>query len=73
MSNLILPDDIYGVTEKSGVPIVSSRKVAEVFGKPHDDVLKSARNLVEGLGEISESEWQGNFILSRYKNSQNKY
>ncbi len=26
MSALILPDDIYGVTEKSGTPIVSSRK-----------------------------------------------
>ncbi|MFA5313814.1 MAG: Rha family transcriptional regulator [Methanomassiliicoccales archaeon] len=73
MNSLILPDDIYGVTEKSGVPVVSSRKIADVFRKPHDDVLKSVRSLIEGLGEISESEWQNNFILSRYKNSQNKY
>lgn len=73
MSGLILPSDIYGVTEKKGIPIVSSRRVAEVFEKPHDDVLKSARSLVEGLGEISESEWQNNYILSRYKNSQNKW
>ena len=73
MNNLILPNDIYGVTEKSGIPVVSSRRVADVFGKPHDNVLKSVRNLVEGLVEISESEWQNNFILSRYKNSQNKH
>ena len=65
MSNIMFPNDVYGVTERKGIPVVSSRKIADVFGKSHDDVLKSVRNLIEGLGEISESEWQNNFIASK--------
>jgi Rha family phage regulatory protein len=33
------------VTNHNDVPITTSLKVAEVFGKRHDDVLKSIRNL----------------------------
>lgn len=73
MTKLIIPNDMYGVTEKDGIPVVGSRKMAENFNKNHDDVLKSIRVLIEGLGEISESEWINNFILSRYKNQQNKF
>lgn len=63
----------YGLSERKGEPVVSSRKVAEIFGKNHDDVLKSVRSLVEGLGEISESE-RAKFTLieASYKNKQNK-
>jgi hypothetical protein len=31
--------------DESGVPVVNSRDVAEVFGKRHGDVLKAVRNL----------------------------
>lgn len=72
MTKLIIPNDMYGVTEKSGIPVVSSRKVAEIFNKNHDDVLKPIRILIESLGELSESEWQTNFILVKYKNSRNQ-
>jgi Rha family phage regulatory protein len=64
--------DEFGVTECKGQPIVNSISVAERFDKNHDDVLKSIRELIRGLGEISESEWQKNFLESTYKNVQNK-
>lgn len=62
----------FGIIEKNNVPLTTSRKVAENFNKNHDDVLKSIRSLIEGLGEISESEWKNNFIESKYKNQQGK-
>lgn len=62
----------YNLYERNGIAFCSSRQVAEEFGKKHDDVLKSIRGLIDGLGEISESEWQANFILTEYKNLQKK-
>jgi len=67
MSNLILPGDIYGVTEKSGTPVVSSRYVAQVFNKRHDNVLQSIINC-----ECSTPFRLLNFKESSYKNEQNK-
>lgn len=64
--------DQFGVIERKGIPITGTRNVAKVFDKNHDDVLKSVRSLLEGLGEISESDWKANFIESFYKNAQNK-
>lgn len=61
------------VVEKNGQPMTTSRKVAEVFNKNHDDVLKSIRNLIIGLGEISDSEMSSlKFEESFYKSKQNK-
>jgi len=34
-----------GIEERKGVPVVSSRKVAEVFGKLHKNVIQSIENL----------------------------
>ena len=80
MSALILPDDIYGVTEKSGVPVVSSRKVAETFSKRHDSVLRDIQNTIASLTEISLHKIVGpnfkpelNFISSTYKDRGKKY
>jgi Rha family phage regulatory protein len=64
--------DQFGVTERKGVPITSTRNIAQIFNKNHDDVLKSVRSLLEGLGEISESGWKTNFTETFYKNAQNK-
>ena len=67
MNNLVIPNDIYGVTEKQGKPIVSSRYVADVFNKRHDNVIADIRKL-----ECSEEFRLLNFKESYYKNEQNK-
>lgn len=71
MSKLMLNPD-FNLYERNGQAFCSSRQVAEEFSKSHDDVLKSIRILIESLGELSESEWQANFILVEYKNSRNQ-
>lgn len=73
MSNLILPGDIYGVTEKSGVPVVSSRKVAEVFEKRHADVLRDIEAGIENLNNADERKFALiNFLKSAYKDERNR-
>lgn len=44
-----------------GRPVTSSLKVAEYFGKPHNDVLKSIRRLIEAKAEFAR---EGNFSLT---------
>ena len=50
-------------------PVTTSLKVSEVFGKPHGDVIKSIRKLIEDLGQgkISQSFTEGTYL-----NQQNK-
>jgi Rha family phage regulatory protein len=68
MNDLVID---FGVTERKSVPIVSSRKVAEVFEKEHKDVLESIRNLI---AEISATNFSSlNFIESNYKVRGKKY
>lgn len=52
---------------KQGVIVTTSRNVARQFGKRHDSVLRTIREL-----ECSESFRLLNFVESSYKNSQNK-
>lgn len=40
-------NELIHITNENGVPVVSSREVAEHFGKRHDHVLRA----IEGLGE----------------------
>lgn len=72
MSNLVIPTDIYGVTEKRGKPIVSSRYVSNVFHKRHDHVLRDIENIIIDLPKIGEPNWEINFQESTYKDSQNR-
>ena len=51
----------------NGIPKTTSLKVAEIFDKRHDDVLKSIRNL-----GCSEEFGLRNFAESSYLNEQNK-
>lgn len=44
-----------------GRPVTSSLKVAEYFGKPHNDVLKSIRRLIEAKAEFAR---EGNFSFT---------
>lgn len=55
----------------NGMRVVDSREVAEMVGKPHNDLLKSIRAYCEylGQGDFSQSDF---FIESTYRNSQNK-
>lgn len=61
------------VVEKKGQPVTTSRKVAEVFEKNHDDVLKSIRILENSLGKISEPNPQVKFELTSYKSRGKMY
>ena len=54
----------------NGQLVTESRDVAEMVGRPHNDVLKDVRRIIEQLGEGTSS--QSYFIESTYMNSQNK-
>lgn len=64
-----LTTDIYGVTEKNGNPIVSSRKIAEVFNKRHDHILRDINKITEPNSGVSENFNRNNFVLISYKDS----
>jgi Rha family phage regulatory protein len=73
MNSLAIPNDIYGVTEKNGKPIVSSRYVSSVFHKRHDHVLRDIENIKIDLPKIGEPNWSFNFQESAYKDRGKKY
>lgn len=56
-----------GIVIENNRPVVSSRKVAEVFEKEHNIVMRSIRELDCG-GEFNEC----NFALISYKDSMNR-
>ena len=56
-----------GIVIENNRPVVSSRKVAEVFEKRHDNVLRDIKELI-----VDESFGFLNFEESSYINSQNK-
>jgi len=60
-------DDRYEVIAVDGVPVVSSRKIAEMFGKRHDNVLQAISN-----SQCSPDFRLLNFKESSYKNNQGK-
>ncbi len=59
------------IINQNGKQVIDSREVAEMVGKPHNDLMKSIRTYCEylGQGNFSQSNF---FIESTYKNSQNK-
>lgn len=66
MNNLV-PIDEFGLSERNGVPVVSSLKVSEYFTKEHKHVLRDIQEL-----DCSDEFRQSNFGPSSYRNSQNK-
>jgi Rha family phage regulatory protein len=64
----IISQDQFGVTEKNGIPVVSSRYVAETFGKRHDAVLRSIEN-----SECSDEFRKHNIVVSSYREGKGKY
>ena len=63
----ITPLQDFGLLDRHGVPMVSSRVVAQKFGKRHDNVLQNIDNL-----DCSPEFRLLNFQDSSYKNEQNK-
>lgn len=62
------------VTERDGVPITTSRAVAEQFGKRHDNVIRDIETLIGALKiEDTTAEFaQSNFGLTYYTDNQSK-
>lgn len=57
----------YGVTALDGTPVVSSRRVAEVFRREHKDVLRAIQNC-----GCSDDFNRRNFTPTTYKDSQGR-
>ncbi len=49
---------------------ISSLEVAEMVGRPHDNVLKDIRRIISQLGDVKS--YESYFIESTYTNTQNK-
>ena len=60
-------DDLH-IEQADGQVVVSSRVVAEKFGKEHNDLKKRVRELILDMGEISHNY----FVSSEYKDSLNR-
>jgi Rha family phage regulatory protein len=63
----------FGVTERKGQIITSSRNVATVFEKRHDHVLQTIRDAIGTTGNFAPDFSGTNFIESRYKNRGKQY
>lgn len=71
MKNVFLIDS-FGVTERNGIAVVSSRYVADIFEKRHDNVLRDIEEIKNNLLNFEESNLDQYFIPGFYKNLQNK-
>nr|WP_202877289.1 phage antirepressor KilAC domain-containing protein [Brevibacillus laterosporus] len=59
------------VINQNGQLLVDSREVAEMIGKPHDQLMRSIRTYIEYM-ESAKMQSQNFFISSTYLNLQNK-
>lgn len=74
MSNVkTIERDTWGVRGIDGKAVVSSRMIAEIFGKPHKDVLKAIRKSIEDLSEVARDFCGANFIANDYINRGKEY
>jgi len=70
--NKLIIKDIFGVTECRGKAIASSRRVAEIFGKRHDHVLRDIYEITDPKNGLSKTFIDINFELSYYRDSTNR-
>lgn len=61
--------DSYGVIERKGQPVVSSRRVAEIFDKRHDHILRSISQIADPESGVSVEFSSLNFEEIKYKDS----
>ena len=59
----------FGITERKGIPMASSRKVAEIFNKRHDHVLRDIQSITDPKSGVSENFRLRNFAEITYKDS----
>ncbi|MFW9968591.1 MAG: Rha family transcriptional regulator [Candidatus Odinarchaeota archaeon] len=59
----------FGVTEKKGKAITSSRKVAVIFNKRHANILRDIEKITESNSGLSNKFTELNFEFSKYKDS----
>ncbi len=59
--------DQFGLIESKGIPVVGSRKVAEMFKKEHKTVLRSIESL-----DLQSNFGQRNFVPTSYKDQWNR-
>lgn len=73
--NVIPENDIYGVTAIDGMPVVSSRKVAEVFDREHKHVLDAINTHIKrGKEDNLVADFSAaNFKPSTYKDRGKNY
>jgi Rha family phage regulatory protein len=69
MSKLKLWNKEFGIMDYNGKPIVESRKVAEIFEKRHDHILRDIGKITDPKSGVSEKFAERNFVLSEYKDS----
>ena len=55
MNDLVVSNP-FGVIERKGIAVVGSRKVAEIFEKRHDNVLRDIEVTIDGLNNLKNSE-----------------
>jgi len=55
MNDLVVSNP-FGVIERKGIAVVSSQKVAEIFDKRHDNVLRDIEVTIDGLNNLKNSE-----------------
>lgn len=63
----------YGVTGHKGIPVVSSRRVAQVFDRRHDNVMQAIKEAIETTKKFAPDFSGTNFIHSEYKLRGRKY
>lgn len=69
-STLVIPvDDEIHLQTEAGQVVVSSRYIAERFGKGHNHVIRDIENLIN---EVSVQNWTDLFTESQYQHPQNK-
>lgn len=69
MPKLKVWDEKFGMFELNGRPIVTSKKVTEIFDKRHDHILRDIGKITDPKSGVSKSFTDRNFILGEYKDS----
>lgn len=67
MSKVKVWNEEFGMLEYKGKPVVNSRKVAEIFEKRHDHILRDISKITAPKSGVSEKFTERNFMLSEYK------
>lgn len=64
---MLKPIDEFGMTERNGAPVVSSRYIAKQFNRRHDHLLEAIRDAVKTTEDFAPDFSGANFLESKYK------